>query len=357
MGLFSRFKKSEDTPKKSRSAQLEVGSITKLTAVGCQVSFIVPEELKANYSFEAGQYLNLHCEVNGEVLSRSYSICSGKDEALSVAVKAIEGGKVSNWILNHLKPGMQMEVDFPQGNFKLSKDAKKVVAFVAGSGITPILSMAKSLSDTQQMELFYGNRTQSSTFFQSEIKALKNVNAQFYFSQETVEGAHKGKLDKETISEIIKADLSLLRADGFYICGPEAMIIAIQEALLVFGVEKSKVHFELFTTPVLMKQETTTVDANFEGMSSVSAMMDGEVVKIQLSTKGKSLLDALDGAGMDVPFSCKGGVCCTCKAKIVEGSARMNMNYALTDEEVKEGYILTCQAHPTSEVLKISFDV
>lgn len=357
MGLFSRFKKSEDTPKKSRSAQLEVGAITKLTAVGCQVSFIVPEELKANFSFEAGQYLNLHCEVNGEVFSRSYSICSGKDEALSVAVKAIEGGKVSNWILNHLKPGMKLEVDFPQGNFKLSKDAKKVVAFVAGSGITPILSMAKSLSDSQLMELFYGNRTQSSTFFHSEIKALKNVNPHFYFSQEAVEGSHKGKLDKETISEIIKADLSILRADGFYICGPEAMIIAIQEALLVFGVEKSKIHFELFTTPVLMKQETTTVDANFEGMSSVSAMMDGEVVKIQLSTKGKSLLDALDGAGMDVPFSCKGGVCCTCKAKVVEGSARMNMNYALTDEEVKEGYILTCQAHPTSEVLKISFDV
>ena len=357
MGLFSRFKKTDSEPKKNRSALLEVEAIKRLTDVGCQISFNVPEELKANYAFEAGQYLNLHCEIDGQVHVRSYSICSGQNEPLSVAVKAIEGGKVSNWILNHLKPGMKLEVDFPLGNFKLSKDAKKVVAFVAGSGITPILSMAKSLSDSQLLELFYGNRTQSSTFFYSEIKALKNVNPHFYFSQESAEGTHKGKLDKETISEIIKSDLSLLRADGFYICGPEAMIIAIQDALIVFGVEKSKIHFELFTTPVLMKQESTTVDANFEGVSTVSAMMDGEVVKIQLSTKGKSLLDALDGAGMDVPFSCKGGVCCTCKAKIVEGSARMNMNYALTDEEVKEGFILTCQAHPTSKVLKLDFDV
>lgn len=357
MGLFSRFKKTDSEPKKSRSALLEVEAIKRLTDVGCQISFNVPEELKANYAFEAGQYLNLHCEIDGQVHVRSYSICSGQNEPLSVAVKAIEGGKVSNWLVQSLKVGMQLMVDYPQGNFKLEKASKKIVAFVAGSGITPVLSMAKSLKNDQKMELFYGNRTNASAFFIPEIQELNNVHAHLYFSQETLENAQNGKLNKETVSAIIKNDLSLLRADGFYVCGPEAMIIDIKETLTVFGVDKSKIHFELFTTPVLMQQETTEVHAAFEGVSSVSAMMDGEVVSIQLATKGKSLLDALDAAGMDVPFSCKGGVCCTCKAKIIEGSARMNMNYALTDEEVKEGYILTCQAHPTSEVLKLDFDV
>jgi ring-1,2-phenylacetyl-CoA epoxidase subunit PaaE len=190
-----------------------------------------------------------------------------------------------------------------------------------------------------------------------EIKAFPNVTSTFFFSQEKNDGHQEGRLDKQHVSELIKAELPLLRADGFYICGPEEMIMGIQEVLGVFGVPKEKIHFELFTTPVLMKQEETTVVGTFTGVSQVSAILDGEIQRIELATNGKSILDALDQSGMDVPYSCKGGVCCTCKAKIIEGSAQMNINYALTDEEVKEGYILTCQAHPTSEVLKLDFDV
>lgn len=359
MGLFSRFKKSENSSKKLRSATLTVLQHEKLTTEGCKITFSVPAELKEQFSFSPGQYLNLHCPVNGTTVSRSYSICSGTNENLAVAVKAIPNGLASNWLLNELKEGMSLEVDFPQGNFQLNNGTGNIVAFAAGSGITPILSMAKSLvGTTRKMTLYYVNSSPENAFFINELKSIPSIDLKLFFSRTIVEGAGNGRFDKQTVSEIIKSDLSILRSEGFYICGPEEMIIGIQEVLHVFGVDKSTIHFELFTTPVLMQQEAQeATHGTFSGMSAVSAILDGEVVNIQLNTEGKSILDALDNAGMDVPFSCKGGVCCTCKAKIIEGSAKMTINYALTDEEVKEGYVLTCQAHPTSEVLKLDFDV
>lgn len=356
MGLFSRSKKKAETQKNKRSALLTVLSTEKITDQGARISFEIPTELSGSFDFKPGQYLNLHCPINNEVLNRSYSICSGKGETLSVAVKAVEGGIASNWLVNSLKAGDQLEVDFPQGNFGLHP-AKKHIAFAAGSGITPILSMAKSLENTDSsMTLFYGNSTQDATFFSADLNALKNTSTQYYFSREIVEGHHTGKFDKQAVSEIIKSDLSILRAEAFYICGPEAMIVAIKEVLEVFGIKPEQIHFELFTTPVILLPKVTEVHANFSGESTVSAILDGEITTVKLKTDGKSVLDALDATGMDVPFSCKGGVCCTCKAKIIEGSVRMNINYALTDDEVKQGYILTCQSHPTSEVLKIDFD-
>jgi len=357
MGLFSRSKKKAETQKNKRSVLLTVLSNEKITDRGSRISFEIPSELSASFDYKPGQYLNLHCPIDGEVLNRSYSICSGKGEALSVAVKMVDGGIASNWLVNTLKAGDQIEVDFPQGNFGIHP-AKKHIAFAAGSGITPILSMAKSLENTDSsMTLFYGNSSQNETFFSGDLNALKNTSTHYYFSRELVDGQPTGRFDKQTVSEIIKSDLSILRADAFYICGPETMIVAIKEVLEVFGIKPEHIHFELFTTPVLLLPTLTDVhQANFSGESTVSAILDGEITTVKLKTDGKSVLDALDATGMDVPFSCKGGVCCTCKAKIIEGSVRMNINYALTDEEVKQGYILTCQSHPTSEVLKIDFD-
>lgn len=358
MGLFSRSKKKTESVVHKRSAALTVSNHERLTAKAARISFEIPAEASASYNFVPGQYLNLHCEVNGSVLNRSYSICSAPGEPLSVAVKSVEGGVASNWLVNQLTTGTTIEVDFPHGNFGLQTGAKKHVAFAAGSGITPFLSMAKSVEGTdQEITLFYGNSSQSETFFAAELDALKNTTTHYYFSREEVTGHQKGRFDKQTVSEIIKADLSLLRAEAFYICGPEAMIVAVKEVLEVFGVKPAQIHFELFTTPVLMKASETISTAAFSGESTVTAILDGEVTTIKLSTKGKTVLEALDATGMDVPYSCKGGVCCTCKAKILEGSASMKINYALTDEEVKEGYLLTCQAHPTSEILKLDFDV
>lgn len=356
MGLFSRFKKTESTSKNKRSAELTVLKNEKLTADSCQISFTIPDELKADFQFIPGQYLNLHCLINNETVIRSYSICSGTNEALAVAVKRIPTGKASNWIFNELVAGSTILVDFPQGNFQVSDNEKSIVAFAAGSGITPILSMAKSLQQTK-IKLFYGNSAPESAMFLSDLTTLSTVELFPFYTKSTIEEAGFGRFNKETVTEIVKADLSILNADGYYLCGPEEMIVHVNDVLTTFGVPKDKIHFELFTTPVLLVDKESSKNEAFSGMSQVTAMLDGEVVKIELSGNGKSILDALDQAGMDVPFSCKGGVCCTCKAKIIEGSASMNINYALTDEEVANGYILTCQAHPTSPVLKIDYDV
>lgn len=356
MGLFSRFKKTESKSKNKRSAELTVLTNEKLTADSCQISFIIPDELKADFQYIPGQYLNLHCTINNETVVRSYSICSGTNDALAVAVKRIPTGKASNWIFNELVAGSTILVDFPQGNFQVGDTEKSIVAFAAGSGITPILSMAKSLNETR-IKLFYGNSAPESAMFLSDLTELSTVKLFPFYTKSTIEGAGFGRFNKEVVTEIVKADLSILNADGFYLCGPEEMIVHVNEVLTTFGVPKEKIHFELFTTPVLLVEKETSKTEQFSGTSQVTAMLDGEVVKIELSGTGKSILDALDQAGMDVPFSCKGGVCCTCKAKIIEGSAAMNINYALTDDEVANGYILTCQAHPTSAVLKIDYDV
>lgn len=356
MGLFSRFKKTESTSKNKRSAELTVLKNEKLTADSCQISFTIPDELKADFQFIPGQYLNLHCLINNETVIRSYSICSGTNEALAVAVKRIPTGKASNWIFNDLVAGSTILVDFPQGNFQVRDNEKSIVAFAAGSGITPILSMAKSLQQTK-IKLFYGNSAPESAMFLSDFTTLSTVEFFPFYTKSTIEGAGFGRFNKETVTEIVKADLSILNADGYYLCGPEEMIVHVNDVLTTFGVPKDKIHFELFTTPVLLVDKESSKNEAFSGMSQVTAMLDGEVVKIELSGNGKSILDALDQSGMDVPFSCKGGVCCTCKAKIIEGSASMNINYALTDDEVANGYILTCQAYPTSSVLKIDYDV
>lgn len=356
MGLFSRKNKDKGS-KTQRSAGITVANVKQLTAEAAQITFNVPSELKENYKFTAGQYLNLHCEVDGSVKMRSYSICSAPNEELSVAVKAIQGGQVSNYLVSVLKAGETMEVDFPQGNFKLASGNNHVV-FAAGSGITPILSMAKSIEGTDsKMELFYLNSSPETAFFSDELRNLKNTTTHFYYSKAVVDGAGSGRFDKQKVSEIIKDQLALLRADHFYLCGPEQMIVNVKEVLGVFGIKQNQIHFELFTTPVLMKQEVAAAaEGTFVGVSKVSAFLDGEKVEVEVKTDGKTILDALDNAGMDVPYSCKGGVCCTCKAKIIEGTVKMNINYALTDEEVNQGYILTCQSHPTSAIVKIDFD-
>lgn len=357
MGIFSFLKKTE-TVKESKSYLAKVKFTKQLGLNGKIIAFEIPEELREKFKFIPGQYINVIPKINELKLSRSYSICSGPDESLSIGVKAIENGIVSNYLVNQLKPGDEVELSFPMGSFQLKESMKSVVCFAAGSGITPFMSFAKSLQEDQNMKLFFGNSTKESTFFLQDLQENKKVQTTYFFSKESVENCKSGRLDKQQVSELIKADLSILKSDAFFICGPEEMILAIQEVLTVFGVSKDKIHFELFTTPVLSKGNVTSSgESNFKGISKVSAILDGEIFRVDLANTGKSVLEAFIEAGAGAPYSCKGGVCCTCKAKIIEGSASMDINYSLTDEEVKAGYILTCQSHPTSEVLKIDYDV
>lgn len=358
MALFSKLFKKDNAPKKHKGFYaLTINEVKRLTNDSVQVVLNVPQDLKETFSFIPGQYINFIIEVNGKEERRSYSICSGKNEPLAVAVKAVPNGKVSNWFLNEAKQGMELLVSHPEGNFQLKENNKKVVAFAAGSGITPILSIAKSMQVGEgQMELFYGNKSQNSILFHEDILKLDHVKSTFYLSQETKEGFGNGRLDKSAISEIIKKDLDILKADAFYLCGPEEMIKAGVDTLKMFGVSDAKIHFELFTTPTIMASKSTESTNDFKGESTVKVILDGESIEFKLKSDGKPVLDILDKEGLDAPYSCRGGVCCSCKAKVLEGKATMKMNYALTEEEVAEGYVLTCQTHPASEKVVISFD-
>lgn len=357
MALFGKLFKKEEGKKHKGFYDLSIQKIKKLTSESVQVTLDVPSDLKSTFDFIPGQYINFIIEVNGKEERRSYSICSGKNEPLSVAVKAVENGTVSVWFNKEAKEGMTLSVSKPEGNFQLKDDAKKVVAFAAGSGITPILSIAKSLANGNgEMNLFYGNKSQDSILFNDELTNLAHLKTTQFLSQEDKEGFKKGRLDKENISEIIKQDIDILKADAFFLCGPEEMIKAGVDTLKMFGVAEDKIHFELFTTPTIMATKTTEPVSEFKGESDVKVTLEGEDIEFKLKSNGKAILDILDKEGFDAPYSCRGGVCCSCKAKVLEGKATMTMNYALTDEEVAEGYILTCQAHPASEKVVISFD-
>ena len=292
-------------------------------------------------------------EINNVATRRSYSICSGPSEELKIAVKSVPQGLVSNFINHELKIGDTIKSMAPDGNFTL-KDEKNLVVFASGSGITPIVSIAKSLSKDASMRLFFGNKTVDDILFYEDLKQLSQVQLINYLSRENNADYKKGRLDKANITEEIKADLSLLKADAYLFCGPEEMIKDGIDTLTFFGVSSQKIHYELFTPPVLLLKEETKID--FKGECTMEVTLDHETIEITMKNDKQTILDAVENAGFDPPFSCRGGVCCSCKAKIIEGEATMRLNYSLTDEEVKNGYILTCQARPASEKLIISYD-
>lgn len=348
---------------------LKINDVRKETEDTVSISFEVPNELKEDYAFESGQYLTLKADINGEDVRRSYSLCSSPFEnEWRVAVKQVENGKFSTYANSELKAGMDMEVMTPTGNFKISTEAsndKSYVLFAAGSGITPMLSIAKSaLNDepNSDVTLFYGNKGFGSIIFREEIEALKNqymgrLRVVHVLSRESLGNQiQKGRIDADKTNELFDAFLKDLIIDGVYICGPESMIMGVKDSMISKGVDSSKVHFELFTAPSTDAQKIELPTNSPKVESNVTVIVDGDEIELNLDSTGENILDAAQKAGGDLPFACKGGVCCTCKAKILEGSASMDVNYALEPDEVEAGYILTCQAHPTSDKLVVSFD-
>ncbi len=358
MGLFGKFKK-DGNKKVVRKGfhQLEVSAVKKLTEDCVKIELSVPLDLKRKYVFKAGQYLDFIIDIDNKEEHRSYSICSGADEILSIAVKSISNGKVSKWFNELVKSGDAIWVSEPKGNFTLNESVKNVIGIAAGSGITPILSIAKELKQNGgTLNLVYGNRKIDSIIFKDEIAALNNVHVDHFLTGEKVDGYHEGRINKDSFTEWLKSDLNRLKSDAFFICGPEQMIMDVKATLTFFGVSNDKIRYELFTAPVLMESSSKKAVSSFDGLSKVKAILESEVVEFSLASKGGSLLEAAEKAGLDAPYSCKGGVCCSCRAKVLKGSAMMKANYALTDEEVEQGYILTCQAHPSSEELIFSYD-
>lgn len=349
---------------------LKVKDIRQETNDAVSIALSVPTEFAENYKYTPGQYLTFRTTIDGEDVRRSYSICTGLHEnELRVAVKKMMHGKFSTFANDELKIGDEVEVMTPMGTFttQINEDTEKSFLFFAGgSGITPIMSLIKTILQTAKksnVTLIYGNRGFDHIIFRSELEELKNrfmdkFSLMHVFSNEKIGNKlQEGLLDKNQIEKIYKAVLEGQDIDEVFVCGPEPTIYAVKDVFEEAGFDPKKVHFELFTSPTQANKKplpnvvtAEKVDAN------IRIILDGEEILLNLDSDGESILDAAAKAGADVPFSCKGGVCCTCKAKVLEGAARMDVNYALEDDEVEAGYILTCQAHPISEKLVVSFD-
>ncbi len=350
---------------------LRITDIRKETSDTVSIAFDVPSTLKNDFSFMAGQYLTLKTKIGGEEIRRSYSLCSAPFESeWRVAIKQVNQGIFSTYANNELKIGDVLDVMTPAGNFFLkpdSKTTKNYVLFAAGSGITPILSISKTIlkeEPTGRITLFYGNKNFSSIIFREAIEALKNtymdrIRIIHVLSRESLGNQiQKGRIDQEKCTNLFNAFLKNEPIDAVYICGPQDMIMGVKDCLQEQGVDSKSIHFELFNTSTQkgIEKNDGLSDLAESIESNVSIILDGDVFDLALSSSGESILDAAQKAGADLPFACKGGVCCTCKAKIIEGSATMDVNYALEKDEVAAGFILTCQAHPTSEKLIVSFD-
>jgi ring-1,2-phenylacetyl-CoA epoxidase subunit PaaE len=346
---------------------VKVSNINKETHDSVSISFDIGTQHLKEFNFTPGQYIVIKANINGDDCRRSYSICSSKNEMLTVAIKKVENGKMSTYINEKLQVGDTFEIQPPQGNFKLENinlsNTRKFVAFAAGSGITPILSMIKEISINEkntQFLLFYSNKTKSDVMFSSQLDELMsdNIIVRFLYSRETADNdLYHGRINEQKAKDLLKSEMPYLNADAFYLCGPEQMIFSTKNVLESFGVDNSKIKFELFTAPVLDKADTTNEsDVNFEGESKVTVIYDDEEVEFSLSKNGDTILDVAMDNDLDVPFSCKGAVCCTCRAKVKLGKVVMDANYSLSDQEVEDGYILTCQAHPASEKVIVDFD-
>lgn len=355
--------------------KLKVADVTRETADCVSIAFEIPEPLKGEYKYIQGQYLTLKLKVNGEEIRRSYSICSSPvlDKDLRVAIKKVKDGRGSNYLNDSIKAGDEIEVMTPMGNFysELSSSNKKnYVLFAGGSGITPMLSIIKTTLHTEPgstIILFYGNRDEASVIFKKQLEDLEAANRERLKVVHILEKPPgettdllKGLLTPEKTKALIEKYVSLNNNDNeFFICGPSAMMDCVKQALHHLNISDKKVHIEYFTASLDAVKTATRIEDTKHPIieSHVTVILDGEETTFTLKPDGPAILDAALDADLDVPFACKGAVCCTCRAKLIEGKVHMDMNYALSDSEIAAGFILTCQSHPLTPVVKVDYDV
>lgn len=349
--------------------QLKVGSIEKTTEESVAISFEIPSTLQEEFTFTQGQHLTLKKDIDGEDTRRSYSICSCPiDESVTVAIKKIEGGKFSTYANDQLKVGDEIEVMAPHGGFntELNKSNEKLyVAFASGSGITPIISILETTLRTEPKSsfiLFYGNRKTSSIIFQERLEGLKNkflgrFSLYHILSQERQETElFNGRIDAEKIEAFSKLFFNPSKVDEYFTCGPEQMMLSVKTVMEKRGVSSEKIHMELFTSPVGKLGASTKKVAHKKAQSEVTVVLDGNSMSFPYDSKN-SILDVAFQNGADLPYACKGGVCSTCVARVEEGEVEMEVNYALEPDELASGLVLTCQARPKTDKVKLTFDV
>lgn len=349
-----------------RFHSLRINNIRKETADTVSISLDIPADLKEDYAFISGQYVTFRTNIFKEEVRRSYSICSAPDSGeLRVAIKQIKDGVFSTYANTRLKEGEHLDVGIPEGKFTLQTtidNRKNYGAFVAGSGITPVLSMIKDVlkhEPKSSFVLMYGNKTPENTIFHEQLHQLEKeyfgrLFVYYTYTETNESNALFGRIDVEKVNYILKNKHKNTAFDSFYLCGPETMIDLVSEKLQENRIKKEQIHFELFTASV---KEVTPVIASedFDGSAQVTFLVDDEENTITVE-ENETLLDAALKSGIDAPYSCQGGVCSSCMCLVTEGEVQMIKNSILTDSEIEEGLTLACQAVPKSLKISIDFD-
>lgn len=343
--------------------KLNIKEVRRETNDAVSILFNVPLEFKDFYRFIAGQYINLKLTLDGKEIRRAYSLCSSPESSeLRIAVKAVKDGTFSVLANSKLKAGDTLEVGTPEGKFTFEADAnrsKNYLAFVAGSGITPVLSILQSVLNSELKSTFvlvYGNKTPEDVIFHQQLHdlQLKYVGrffVHYVYSQVKVDNELFGRIEKSTVNFILNNKHKELDFDKFYLCGPEEMINTVSNVLKERNIKESAIKFELFSTST----SESKVDKSLEGHTKITVLVDGDETTFEMSQK-QTVLEAALKQGLDAPYSCQGGICSSCLARITSGTAVMKKNTILTDSEIAEGLVLTCQAHPTSDSISIDYD-
>jgi ring-1,2-phenylacetyl-CoA epoxidase subunit PaaE len=343
--------------------KLQIKEVKRETAHAISIVFNVPEELKPAYQFIAGQYINLKLTLDGKEIRRAYSICSSPESGeLRIAIKSVKNGHFSKFANDNLKVGDLIEVGQPEGKFTFephSDKQKNYAAFVAGSGITPVISIVKTVLKNEPKSSFvlvYGNKSPEETIFHQELHQLQlqyvgRFFVHFVYSQSKVEGELFGRIEKSTVNFVLNNKHKEKEFDKYYLCGPEEMINLVSSVLKEHNVADKNIKFELFST----SSSENVAAKSHEGHTKITVLVDDEETTFEMSQK-QTLLEAALKQGLDAPYSCQGGICSSCLARITKGTAEMKKNSILTDGEIAEGLILTCQAHPTSAEIFVNYD-
>lgn len=352
--------------------RLRVAEVKRETPDAVSVRFELPDTLREAFAFRAGQHLTFRREIGGEEVRRNYSVCVAPSEGLlKIGVKKIAGGAFSSWVNDELKAGDELDVMAPHGSFCWNFDAgarREYVGFAGGSGITPVLSLMKTalaMEPHSRFTLFYGNRNSIGVMFLDEIADLKDRYLDrlsvFHFLEDEEEeiDLFNGRLDRAKVDELLTSLVKPANVDAFFICGPGPMMDAAEEALLARGVEKSRILIERFTTGPLSEAQAAAARALEQKAAGLkmSVTLNGRRMNVSFDPAQHSILDNVRAAGLPAPFACKGGVCATCRAKVIAGEVSMKVNYGLSEQEIADGYVLTCQATPVSEGVVLTYDV